>query len=551
MMNPRQDRWIRAAVAASVWSASEVVLGFLLHSYRIPFKGQILTGIAILILTALHKEWGGRGIVIRAALICALLKFLAPTPKIIGPVVAILAEGALIETAILLLGARPLAYLLGGGLAMLWTFIQKIAKLLFYYGQGMVELYSEILKTANLWLSIQVAPLALLGLCATGYFLLGGLCGLIGMKLGVTPIEPVPQHGKARASGAENQAGEPFAFSPARIFVHLFFVGAALFCAGLNVPVCASMLLYLAACFFLYRKRLGKVRNIRIWIPVFTVMALSGMFLHRGDGWFSSAGLYTGLAMGLRACFITFGVHFLMLECAHPKIKAWLIGTGEGQLVAAVDTARECFRALEGSLNGRRFFRHPVDSVKYLIGVGLGLERNMTRPGKNRVLIMTGGVNSGKSRLLQQYLQQAADRNESVAGVVAEAVWKDGVKHGYDALFLPSGQRCRLCRKGEDSEVKVGRFGFNSAVFGLGSELLAEGPEPTLTFVDEVGPLELAGQGWASLVTELLARRNKLLLIVRRDLIAAVAGGFNLNEYTVIDVEAEGSFEKLVRSIHG
>jgi hypothetical protein len=181
----RHDKWVQAAIAASVWSASEVVLGFFLHSYNVPFKGQILTGIAIVILTALHKEWGGRGVIIRAALICAMLKFMAPTPKIIGPVIAILVIGALLELSICLFGRNPIAYILGGAMAMTWTFVQKICKLLLFYGQGMVELYGEILNTFSAWSGFQISPATFIICCGVGYFLLGSLFGVIGVRLNI------------------------------------------------------------------------------------------------------------------------------------------------------------------------------------------------------------------------------------------------------------------------------------------------------------------------------------------------------------------------------
>ena len=285
MVADRRHKWAQAAIAASVWSASEVVLGFLLHSYRVPFKGQILTGIAIVILTALHKEWGGRGVIIRAALICALLKLLAPTPKIIGPVIAILVEGTLLELSICLFGRNPVAYLLGGGMAMSWTFVQKVGKLLFFYGQGMVELYGEILNTFSTWIGFQLSPAVFLLFCSGGYFLLGSLFALAGIKISVKPTEIIQNNAAATNSDkAPRNRVEKDKYYPTLIAIHFLFLITILTFSNLSISIYAILAIYLCACIVFYRTRLGKTKNIRIWIPVFLVMILSGLFLHQDAG---------------------------------------------------------------------------------------------------------------------------------------------------------------------------------------------------------------------------------------------------------------------------
>jgi len=548
MVAVQHKKWAQAAIAASVWSASEVVLGFLLHSYKVPFKGQILTGIAIIILTALHKEWGGRGIIIRAALICALLKLLAPTPKIIGPVIAILVEGTLLELSICLFGRNPVAYLIGGGMAMAWTFVQKIGKLLFFYGQGMVELYGEILNTFNTWAGFQLSPAVFLLFCSSGYFLLGSLFGLIGVRISVKPIETVPN--VVAGANSEKIVIEKIRkanYSPTLIAVHFLFLITILFLSDLTVSIYASMAIYLCACMVLYRTRLGKTKNIRIWIPVFLVMILSGLFLHQGDDFFSAAGFYSGLTMGFRALFITFCVHFLIIELANPKIKGLLIKNEKSNLFAAIGMAQDFFQTVETSIEAKYFLKHPVKSIRHLIGIGLSLEQKMDRgTGSPQVLIVTGGVDSGKTTLLQQFLCRLKKRHLKVSGVVAEGIWENGKKCGYDAIFLSSGERHLLCREGLSSPLNIGRFGFCEEAFAAGGKTITTEKEPVLTVLDEIGRLELAGKGWASVLFELLDTKNRLLIVVRRDFIEKVVQQFTLTNYAVVDAEIEGSLEELV-----
>lgn len=544
MITDRHKKWAQAAVAASVWSASEVVLGFLLHSYKVPFKGQILTGIAIVILIALHKEWGGRGVIIRAALICALLKLLAPTPKIIGPVIAILVEGTLLELSICLFGRNPIAYLIGGGMAMTWTFVQKIGKLLFFYGQGMVELYGEILNTFNTWIGFQLSPAVFLLFCSGSYFLLGSLFGMIGVRISVTPVETVPNTTSAinRKKKVAGNIGKEN-YSPLLIAVHFLFLITILILSDLTISIYASMTVYLCACIFLYRQRLGKTKNIRIWIPVFLVMILSSLFLHKGDAFFSAAGFFSGIAMGFRALFITFCVHFLIIELANPKIKGLLIKNEKGDLFAAFGMAQDFFQIVEASIEAKYFLKHPVRSIKHLIGIGLSLGQ---KTGLPQVLIVTGGVDSGKTTLLQRLLCHLEERCLKVSGVVAEGVWKNGEKCGYDAIFLSSGKRYLLCRKGFSSSLNIGCFGFQEEVFSAGEKMITTEKGTVLTVLDEIGRLELSGKGWAAPLSALLAAKNRLLIVVRRDFIEKVVEQFALTNYAVVDAEIEGSLEELV-----
>jgi len=43
------QKWIKAAVLGTVWAASEIVLGSFLHNIRMPFSGNVLVGIAMVL----------------------------------------------------------------------------------------------------------------------------------------------------------------------------------------------------------------------------------------------------------------------------------------------------------------------------------------------------------------------------------------------------------------------------------------------------------------------------------------------------------------------
>ena len=57
-MNNRllSEKWVKASIAGTIWAASEIVLGSFLHNPEVPFSGNLLTAIGVIILISLgHK----------------------------------------------------------------------------------------------------------------------------------------------------------------------------------------------------------------------------------------------------------------------------------------------------------------------------------------------------------------------------------------------------------------------------------------------------------------------------------------------------------------
>jgi hypothetical protein len=99
--------------------------------------------------------WRDRGLFWRAGLICALMKTMAPSAIIFGPMIAIFAESLLLELSVRIFGRTLAGYLLGSMLAMSWNLFQKIANYIISYGSNIVEVYNSLLKFAQRQLNIQ------------------------------------------------------------------------------------------------------------------------------------------------------------------------------------------------------------------------------------------------------------------------------------------------------------------------------------------------------------------------------------------------------------
>jgi iron complex transport system ATP-binding protein len=98
-----------------------------------------------------------------------------------------------------------------------------------------------------------------------------------------------------------------------------------------------------------------------------------------------------------------------------------------------------------------------------------------------------------------------------------------------------------LCGSDVDKgKASIGRFNFTKEGLELGNKALSYervfGKD--IVVVDEVGPLELAGNGWANGINELILKYNKILILVVRDeIIENVKNYFDIENPQIINIE--------------
>lgn len=176
--------WTYAAVYGALWGALEVTLGSLLHALRVPFLGALLAMTQAAYLVGVHTLVPRRGLVLAVSFVAALVKGLSPAGAVLPPMVAICAQGALVEVCLRLPG-QHLPAALAGGLAPMWAVLQALLTQILYFGGAALSLYGRLLHAVGrgtglpkdrVWVTVAV-PLGLL-------FLGGALFGLWGRRLG-------------------------------------------------------------------------------------------------------------------------------------------------------------------------------------------------------------------------------------------------------------------------------------------------------------------------------------------------------------------------------
>lgn len=176
--------WVTIGLFGALWGVVEMTLGSVLHAIYPPLADTFLTGVvlggigAAVALTGRHFV-PKRGSVALIGVVTALLKLLGPGENKIGPVVAILIEGVLMEMALLFARTpRRWTFVVGGALAVAWNLPHKFLMMRLLYGKGIAEVYTKMVQDGSQSLglapSLALLILALLLLIRLAVGALGG-----------------------------------------------------------------------------------------------------------------------------------------------------------------------------------------------------------------------------------------------------------------------------------------------------------------------------------------------------------------------------------------
>ncbi|MFZ5952383.1 MAG: nucleoside-triphosphatase [Candidatus Rifleibacteriota bacterium] len=156
------------------------------------------------------------------------------------------------------------------------------------------------------------------------------------------------------------------------------------------------------------------------------------------------------------------------------------------------------------------------------------------------ISIVCSDINTGKT----SWLRQDFTTRQNADGFLCIKVFAESRHIGYNLLHLPTGQECQFIRKHPDLEndwQEICRIGENYSFDARGlafAEKIAENAierETGLFYLDEIGPLELQGKGFADLFTRLLLSNIDLMIAVRKPLLEKVTSRFALKNPLIIE----------------
>ena len=559
---PLPQLWLKAAMLGSLWASVEIVLGSFLHNIHMPLSGTFLAALGVIMMINGYKLWPEQGLFWRTALVTALMKSISPSAIILGPMVGIFMEGVILEATVRLFRRRWIGFILGGALAVSWSLFQKIFVMLMTYGPDFVVLYEQLYFMAAKTLQIHgPAPFDLVKFI----FILD-----LGFGAAVAAVAWSSRSGRSQQRQVleknvpPHHSGNLLTASVTQAYsLPLLGVNLALLLLGLNflddLPqlwALIATLVYVGLNILRYARSLKRLKRPQLWIQLMALMALSGLIL---GGWQDLNtilhGLLTGLSMATRALLVIFSFSALSIELRNPKVIDWFNRRGMGVMFDAVSLAFEVLPHMLKMVSLQdRVWRHPFKTLLHLLG-SLEELRLQHLPPAAKVLLITGDQGSGKTTLLQALLRMEAVQRFDIQGILTLGTWGAANRDHYHVMDIKTGEQALLCDRLAPTEIKAGPFFFLEEGFALGRMSLNKAllSEPDLVIIDEVGHLELSGQGWASAMDELVGRGQSMIWSVRPALLDEIAARWHIS-YTLFSAasssteELTGVVQQLLRS---
>ncbi len=558
------EKWIKASIAGTIWAASEIVLGSFLHNLKVPFSGNILTAIGIVILISISYLWTDKGLFWRAGLICALMKTMSPSAVIFGPMIAIFTEAFLLGLSVSLLGRTIAGYAIGSMLAMSWNLVQKIINYIIFYGSDIIGVYSDFLKFAQKQLNIKTdivwLPIIILLIVYALFGLLAAVTGIrVGRKMLRQPVQNLPESIIKTSEKLPHNGIPEFSYSVVWLIVNIgliicsFILLSQTTWAVWSLTITGIVIIWSVR----YKRALRQLSKPKFWILfVFITLVTAFVFTKTQPGENSLLkGLITGVQMNFRAVLIIVGFSVLGTELYNPVVRNFFLKTSFKNLPLALELSAESLPSFIANIPDlKTLIRNPVSIFYQVISQAdrrLADIKNITDPTR-KVFIITGAIGEGKTTYLKKLIGFFRKNNIAMGGILSERLMNDAQTTGYDLVNIETGEKEAFLRQNEESgSEKIGRFTICSKGITMGNtvlkSLISHGDK--IVIIDEIGLLELQNKGWAAGINSLLTESKSHILFTVRDIyVNDIKAKWNLCEPTIFYIR-DTDYKNAGRSI--
>jgi hypothetical protein len=169
---------VTIAVFGTLWGASEMSLGAVFHSLKIPLASVFLATIGLILMLLCRIFVPRRGATFFTGVIAMLLKLFSIGSFVIGPMIGIIAE-AIIAELVLSAFQRPtrLVFMFAGALSILWSLIQPFFTGLLIFGRDMFVVWLDLLDEGSRLLGLDTNAAVWIVLALVGIRLIIGAAG--------------------------------------------------------------------------------------------------------------------------------------------------------------------------------------------------------------------------------------------------------------------------------------------------------------------------------------------------------------------------------------
>lgn len=172
----------------------------------------------------------------------------------------------------------------------------------------------------------------------------------------------------------------------------------------------------------------------------------------------------------------------------------------------------------------------------------------LTRPGVAlrspvRTVVVTGSPDGGKTSAVTRLAEILLDSGVPVAGFVQTAELEGGRKVGFRVRDLASGDEAGLAQLAGRTGGEFGtRFVFAAEGFDLGRTALGRAETGGVVVIDELGPVELRGDGHMPAVVRAMTVPGlaAAVVVVRRSLVPSLLATLDATDAVVLDLDELG-----------
>ena len=557
---PLNSIWLKASVVGSFWASIEILFGSFLHNLRIPLSGTILSFLSVYILIAFFQIWKENGLIIRAGLICALMKSISPSAIILGPMIGILSEALLLELFIYLFGKNLVAYIFGGAFAVLSSLLHKLVSLLVLYGLNFIKILTALYQFSVKQINLKnIDPLQLVILIAGIYIVSGAAAAIWGYLTGTNYLKKVKTVAEAEdiKLQADNQLFSQTTKQKYSIFyllLNLCAIGISLFLINLNLTILSILfpMTYIGFCVYHYKSSLNRFKKKSIWIQ-FALITLVAAFILNGiteKSFFSFSGLIIGLKMIARAIIVILGFATIGIELKNPIIKTVLYNKGFANLYQSLILSFSALPYIIESLPETKYLFKKTDPGNLEIfsraeALLSTFEKDHLR--RPQIIIITGEIKQGKTTFLKTIVNDLQKHKIQIAGFLAIGIDVNGVRTGFMLSDINTSQQIELCKKTiHEQWLKYGHYYFNPEGIVFGNEILSINnlPDKQLVIIDEIGPLEIDNQGWSQAIDKIITSSViPHIWVVRKSLVKIIIRKWNIGNAYIFDIEDSSAEE--------
>ncbi len=474
----------------ALWVLCEAMLGGIIHGLKIPVSGLVVGSCAIVCICLIAWYVPAKGAIIKATIIVAIFKMMlspqAPPPAYI----AVFFQGLMGELLFWNKRFFRLSCILLAVLGLLESGLQRILVLTIVYGNDLWKVINNFIngltkqkQTTNysLWIG-------------SGYVILHLITGIVvGWWSSLLP--------KRIARWRQDKQNLVLA------------EGAS----AIALPSKTKK-----------RKRLKKGLFI-IWLLLIALYVQS--YFKIGTPLLPS---HISLKILLRSLIIVLGWIFIVGPLLKQILHWWL----KKKQTRSQQDVQEVMRLLPATQelisqswkqsSGHKGWKRINTWSKMVLVNALSPLSTPWRGAGGEVYILSAPIQTGKTTSLLNW----SDNRKDVYGILTPVV--NGKRMFMNAhsrqLFLMEA------KEGETETLNIGRFVFSKANFNKAIEIIRDGMyKEGWLVIDEIGPMELKGEGFSESLKEvLMERKENILLVVREGLAHQVKAYFNLQQAIII-----------------